>query len=98
MRNPDGRIRKYGGQRLGTLCGPATRNHLHLGRLAAESGQALRRLNAYEYPNRFANQIGLVRSGIGYVQGSLKEFIIDGDSGSQELVLACINYDVYNIK
>jgi hypothetical protein len=95
MRNPDGRIREHGSQRLGTLCGPSTRNHLHPGRFAAESGKALRRLNANEYPNRFAKQIGLVHSGIGYVQGSLIEFIIDGDSGSQELVLSCINYDVY---
>jgi hypothetical protein len=95
MRNPDGRVRKHGSQRLETLCGPSTRDHLHLGRFAAESGKALRRLNANEYPNRFAKQIGLVRSGIGYVQRSLIELIIDGDSGSQELVLSRINYDVY---
>jgi hypothetical protein len=51
--------------------------------LAAESGKALRRLNANEHSHRFAKQIGLVHTGIGYVQRSLIEFIIDGNRGSQ---------------
>ena len=84
MRNPDRRIREDSSQRPETLCGPSTRNHLHLWRLAAESGKALRRLNANEHPHCFAKQIGLVHSGFGYVQRSLIEFIVDGNGGSQE--------------
>jgi hypothetical protein len=95
MRNPDGRIREHGGQRPGSLCRPAARNHLHLGRFAAESGKALRRFNANEHPHRFAKQISLVHSGIGYVQRPLIEFVIDGDGGSQEKVLVRINSDVF---
>jgi hypothetical protein len=52
-------------------------------------------LNANEHPHRFAKQIGLVHSGIGYVQRSLIEFVIDGDRGSQEQALLRIKDDVY---
>ena len=95
MRHPGRRIHEHGSQRLGTLCGPSTRNYLHLRRLAAESGKTLPRLNANEYPHRFAKQIGLVHSRIGYVQRSLIELIIDGNGGSQEQVLLRIKDDAY---
>ena len=91
MRNPDGRIREHGSQGPGTLCGTSTRNHLHLGRLAAESGKSLARLNADEHLHRFAKQISFVHSGIGYIKRSLIEFIIDGDCGSQEQALCASN-------
>jgi hypothetical protein len=52
-------------------------------------------LNANEHSHRFANQIGLVHFGIGYVQRALIEFIIDGDRGSQEQALLRIKDDAY---
>ena len=67
----------------GTLCGPATRNHLHLGGFAAESGKSLPRLNADEHLHCFAKQVGLVRPRIGDLKRSVIEFIINGDGGSQ---------------
>jgi hypothetical protein len=94
MRNPDGRIREYGRQRLGTLCGPATRNHLHLGGFASESGKSLPSLNADENVHRFAKQVGLVHSGVRDLERSVIEFIINGDCGSQGPVLSRINNDV----
>ena len=94
MRNPDRRIDEHVSQRL-ALSGPSARDHLHLRRLSAESGKAFRRLNSNEYPHRFAKQIGLVHSGIGYVQRSLIELIVDGNGGSQEQVLFCIKSDAY---
>jgi hypothetical protein len=52
-------------------------------------------LNANEYLHRFAKQIGLAHPGIGYIQRSLVEFIIDGDGGSHEHVLLRIKDDAY---
>ena len=68
--------------RSAALCRPAAWNAFHLRRTAAEGGKPLRCLNANEYLHRFTKQVGLVHCGIGHVQCSLIEFIIDGDSGS----------------
>lgn len=82
MCNPNRGIREHEAHWTWILERPAARNWFHPRRLSAQRRQAFACLDANKYLHSLPKQVGLVRTGVGSLQGALKELIVDGHGGS----------------
>jgi hypothetical protein len=75
-----------------------TRDGFHPRRLSSQRGQAFACLDANKHLHSLPKQVGLVSPGVGYLEGTLKELIVNGDCGSHGLFLIIRKDALYHHK